>query len=63
MKARQLILIILFIIVADQAMKFYIKLHYFSGEEHLILGLHWARLHFVENEGMAWGWNFGGGFG
>ena len=63
MKARQLILIILFIIVADQAMKFYIKLHYFSGEEHLILGLHWARLHFVENEGMAWGWKFGGGFG
>jgi len=62
-KARQLILIILFIIVADQAMKFYIKLHYFSGEEHLILGLHWARLHFVESEGMAWGWKFGGGFG
>ena len=21
------------------------------------------RLHFVENEGMAWGWKFGGGFG
>ena len=63
MKARQLILIILFIIIADQAMKFYIKLHYFAGEEHLIFGLHWARLHFVENEGMAWGWKFGGGFG
>jgi signal peptidase II len=62
-KARQLILIILFIIVADQAMKFYIKLNYFAGEEHLILGMHWARLHFVENEGMAWGWKFGGGFG
>lgn len=23
----------------------------------------WFRLHFVENEGMAWGWKFGGGFG
>lgn len=63
MKARQLILIILSIIVVDQVMKFYIKLNYFAGEEHLILGLHWAKLHFVENEGMAWGWKFGGGFG
>lgn len=63
MKARQLILIILLIIFADQAMKFYIKLNYFAGEEHLILGQQWARLHFVENEGMAWGWKFGGGFG
>ena len=63
MKARNLIFIILFIILADQAMKFYIKLNYFAGEEHLILGRQWARLHFVENEGMAWGWKFGGGFG
>ncbi len=23
----------------------------------------WFRLHFVENEGMAWGWKFGGDFG
>ncbi len=23
----------------------------------------WFKLHFVENEGMAWGWKFGGGFG
>lgn len=44
-------------------MKFYIKLNYFAGEEHLVLGLKWFRLHFVENEGMAWGWKFGGGFG
>ena len=62
MKARQIILIILCIIFADQALKFYIKLNYYAGEEHLMLG-QWARLHFVENEGMAWGWKFGGGFG
>ena len=23
----------------------------------------WSRLHFVENPGMAWGWEFGGGIG
>ena len=63
MKAKQLILLILCIIFADQALKLYIKLNYYIGEEHLVLGQQWARLHFVENEGMAWGWKFGGGFG
>ncbi len=29
------------------------------GEEFLILGLTWARIHFVENEGMAFGISFG----
>lgn len=50
------------VIIADQCLKFYIKLNYFAGEEHNVLG-NWFRLHFVENEGMAWGWKFGGGFG
>lgn len=62
MKARQVIFIILAIILADQFLKFYIKLDYYAGEEHKILG-NWFKLHFVENEGMAWGWKFGGGFG
>ena len=62
LKAKHVILIILSIILSDQVLKFYIKLNYFPGEEHLILGS-WFRLHFVENEGMAWGWKFGGGFG
>lgn len=30
------------------------------GEEFGILGLSWARIHFVENEGMAFGISFGG---
>ncbi len=62
MKARQVILLILLIIFADQAVKFYIKLNYYIGEEHNVLG-HWFKVHFVENEGMAWGWSFGGAFG
>lgn len=62
MKSKQVILLILAVIFADQALKFYIKLNYFAGEEHIILG-NWFRLHFVENEGMAWGWKFGGDFG
>ena len=27
------------------------------------MGLNWFRLHFVENEGMAWGWKMGGEWG
>ncbi|MDI9365473.1 MAG: lipoprotein signal peptidase [Flavobacterium sp.] len=62
MKSKHLVFIILAIIFADQALKFYIKLNYYAGEEHNVLGS-WFRLHFVENEGMAWGWKFGGGVG
>ena len=62
MKGKHLFYIILAIIIADQALKFYIKLNYYAGEEHMVMG-DWFRLHFVENEGMAWGWKFGGGFG
>ena len=62
MKSKHLVFIILAIIVADQALKFYIKLNFYAGEEHRILGS-WFRLHFVENEGMAWGWKFGGNIG
>jgi len=62
MKARDLSLIILGVIIADQALKFYIKLHYFMGEEHIVMGS-WFRLHFIENEGMAWGMKFGGDIG
>lgn len=62
MKARQTVLLISLIILVDQVLKFYIKLNFYAGEEHKIMG-EWFRLHFVENEGMAWGWKFGGGFG
>ena len=50
------------ILAADQALKFYIKLNFYAGEEHAIIG-NWFRLHFVENEGMAWGWKLGGDWG
>lgn len=62
MKAKHVVLIIVLITLLDQALKFYIKLNYVAGEEHEVMG-RWFRLHFVENEGMAWGWKFGGEFG
>lgn len=62
MNGKKVALLILVILFIDQAIKFYIKLHYFIGEEHAMIGS-WARLHFVENEGMAWGLKFGGSLG
>lgn len=59
MKARNLILLILIVVLADQALKIYIKTHFYINEHHNVLG-EWFRLHFVENEGMAYGWKFGG---
>ena len=62
MNGKKVIALILLILFIDQAIKFYIKLNYFIGEEHALIGS-WAKLHFIENEGMAWGLKFGGGFG
>lgn len=58
MKKIHVILLILAILLVDQVFKFYIKTNYYLGEDHAMLG-NWFRLHFVENEGMAWGWKLG----
>ena len=51
--------IVLLVLIVDQSLKIYIKttLSYATGFE--ILGQDWARIHFVENEGMAFGITFG----
>lgn len=54
MKYRNAILIVLLVIIADQLLKFYIKTHFCNGDDVKILG-NWFRLHFIENEGMAYG--------
>jgi signal peptidase II len=48
------------ILILDQWLKVYVKTNIFYGEGFNILGLDWARIHFVENEGMAFGISFGG---
>lgn len=62
MKGKHVAFLIIAVLLADQALKFYIKTNFYLGEEHNVIG-NWFRLHFVENEGMAWGWQFGGDFG
>jgi signal peptidase II len=62
-KLRSAILIILLVIVADQGLKIYIKTHFEMGQHINLFGFNWAQLYFIENEGMAWGWKWGGDWG
>lgn len=56
------IAIISFILLIDQAVKYYIKTRFFLGEEISVLG-DWFKIHFTENYGMAFGMEFGGKMG
>lgn len=58
MTKRNVVLVILAILLVDQIFKYYIKTNFYLGEDHTVFG-NWFRLHFVENEGMAWGWKLG----
>lgn len=52
-------LVIFFILLADQLLKFWVKLNMSLGQEYHILGK-WFIIHFTENNGMAFGFEFGG---
>lgn len=52
-------MLVLFI---DQALKFYIKLNFTLGEMVPVFN-HWFDLYFIENNGMAFGFQLAGGWG
>lgn len=76
MKLRHVYLIVLLIIIADQSLKIWVKTHMPLSHPHSsdysvispydngikLLGDK-GQIYFVENEGMAWGWKFGGNWG
>ena len=51
------------VLLIDQLSKIYIKTHFNLNESVPVLGQDWWRLTFVENPGMAYGFQFGGMFG
>lgn len=63
MKLRSAFLIIALVIIADQALKFWIKTSFPYGHVMDLAGQRWARLYFIENPGMAWGMELGGDWG
>ena len=56
------LLLIFFVLLADQVLKTWIKTNMFLGQEFKIIG-DWFIIHFTENNGMAFGLEFGGEFG
>jgi signal peptidase II len=57
--AKKSMLFILLILIADQALKIWIKTHMHIGEEIHFFGNR-GMLHFIENNGMAFGMEMGG---
>jgi len=51
------------VIIADQALKIWIKTSFPYGHVMDMAGQRWAQLYFIENPGMAWGMELGGNWG
>jgi signal peptidase II len=56
------LLIIFLVLTMDQVLKLWVKLNMTLGEELPVIG-NWFRLYFTENNGMAFGMQFGGEWG
>jgi len=54
--------IIFFILLADQVLKIWVKTNFSLGDE-IVVFKDWFILHFVENNGMAFGFEFAGEYG
>ncbi len=61
-KLQKSVLIIVAVLLIDQVLKIWIKTHMFLGQEFSVLG-DWFIIHFVENNGMAFGFEFAGEYG
>ncbi len=55
------LIIISSVLILDQFLKIWIKTHFLLGEDYKIFD--WFYLHFTENPGMAFGFEFGGNIG
>lgn len=58
----KVLLLIGLIVFVDQATKLWIKTHFSMGQEVSVFG-EWFKIHFTENNGMAFGMEFGGAAG
>jgi signal peptidase II len=53
--------LIILILLVDQLSKIYVKTNFILGEEVHVFN--WFQIHFIENEGMAWGTKIPGEYG
>lgn len=61
-KLKKATLIVVSVLLVDQILKIWIKTHMALGDEIPVIGK-WFIIHFVENNGMAFGYEFGGDYG
>jgi len=61
-RTKKSVLIIFLILLVDQILKIWIKTHLAIGDE-IVVFKDWFILHFVENNGMAFGFEFAGDYG
>jgi len=60
MNKKQIALLTIFVaLLLDQVSKIYIKTHFQLGQEVVVFA-DWFKIHFTENNGMAWGFELGG---
>lgn len=59
---KQVALIVFMLLLIDQAVKIWIKTHMTIGESIPVFG-NWFQIYFIENNGMAFGMQFGGTIG
>lgn len=61
MSLKKAYLLVIVILLIDQISKIYVKTNFFINEEVYVF--EWFRIHFIENEGMAWGAVIPGDYG
>lgn len=61
-EGRKLLVLGVILVVVDQIIKVLVKTNMELGEHFSVIG-NWFQILFVENEGMAFGWAFGGATG
>jgi signal peptidase II len=61
-KLKKSVLIVVLVLLIDQILKIWIKTNMALGDEFHVFG-NWFLIHFVENNGMAFGFELGGEYG
>jgi signal peptidase II len=61
MNLKKAYFIVFLVLAIDQISKIYVKTHFLLGEEVEVFK--WFKIHFIENEGMAWGAEIPGLYG
>jgi signal peptidase II len=59
---RRPLIVIFLVLLLDQTVKIWVKTHMLKNEAINIFG-HWFQIHFIENNGMAFGMEFEGNYG